>query len=518
MATTTKDSHAYGVVYQVPHASPASKVKGLDELLTPDIEFVRVQWVDLVNTIRFRVLPASYFRKLLSVTASRPSICIGKIVLGLVGLQVAPGFGATGEYLYVPDLSSWRVCTYAPGHASVMGWFEEKTPLPLTGVAVDICPRTILARVVREAREKAGVSFLAGVESEFILLRGTQPAFDFVNDAGWSCSAKTRTGTVEAAVLEEIARDLVAAGVEVQMYHAEAAPGQYEMITGPLPPLEAADTLVFTRETIYNVASKHGLRATFAPRLSNDSCGSGAHTHVSVHGAPTQLKTRPADEARAPTLTPTERSFVQGLLAHLPAVCAFTVPTSASYARMLDGIWSGGTYAAWGTDNREAPVRLCGPRGHHHFEVKSVDATASPYLSLAAIFGAGLRGVLEGAPLLVHDCQKPVAEMSAAERAAVGLANPLRLPQNVADARKALAADEVMKDVLGAHFVDTYLAVNEVSVLWLRGLVLSRARARECVRACVCVDLTESCPTQTFEKFMQGADEKETVRKFAEYF
>lgn len=49
---------------------------------------------------------------------------------------------------------------------------------------------------------------------------------------------------------------------------------QYEVITGPQAPLEAADTLVFTRETIYNVANKHGLRATFAPRLHTDSCES----------------------------------------------------------------------------------------------------------------------------------------------------------------------------------------------------------------------------------------------------
>lgn len=39
------------------------------------------------------------------------------------------------------------------------------------------------------------------------------------------------------------------------------------MITGPLPPLQAADALVVTRETIISIAHKHGLRATFAPRI-----------------------------------------------------------------------------------------------------------------------------------------------------------------------------------------------------------------------------------------------------------
>jgi glutamine synthetase len=44
------------------------------------------------------------------------------------------------------------------------------------------------------------------------------------------------------------------------------------MVTGPLSPLEAADAVVFTRETIVNVAAKHGLHATFSPRVDADNC------------------------------------------------------------------------------------------------------------------------------------------------------------------------------------------------------------------------------------------------------
>lgn len=72
--------------------------------------------------------------------------------------------------------------------------------------------------------------------------------------------------------MEEIADALLASGIELLMYHAEAAPGQYEFVTGPLPPLEAADAVVLTRETIYNIAAKHGLRATLAPRIYEDNC------------------------------------------------------------------------------------------------------------------------------------------------------------------------------------------------------------------------------------------------------
>ena len=74
------------------------------------------------------------------------------------------------------------------------------------------------------------MSFLVGVESEFILLSATRPEPVFVNYADWSCSAKTRTGSTEARVLEEIAECLIGAGIELQMYHAEAAPGQVRVI------------------------------------------------------------------------------------------------------------------------------------------------------------------------------------------------------------------------------------------------------------------------------------------------
>ena len=47
---------------------------------------------------------------------------------------------------------------------------------------------------------------------------------------------------------------------------------KYEVVTGPLPPLEAADALIHTRETIANIASAHGLRATLAPRVYSDNC------------------------------------------------------------------------------------------------------------------------------------------------------------------------------------------------------------------------------------------------------
>ncbi|EPT02031.1 hypothetical protein FOMPIDRAFT_99756 [Fomitopsis schrenkii] len=449
-----------GVVYK-PQQTSRRQPLTLQELGLADreVNYVRIQWVDLINSVRFRILPVSYFIRLCET--ARPGVCLSKATLGLVGIGMAEGFIGTGEYLYAIDLSSFRLCPYAPGHAVVMGWFQEKIPPPGGTLAAPLCPRTLLQNVLDEAKAKAGLSFLAGFEHEFILLSATSPKLVTVNDAGYSCSAKSRTGTVEYVVMEEIADALQAAGIELQMVHAEAAPGQFEVITGPLSPLEAADAVVHTRETIYNIASKHGLRATFAPRLHTDSCGSGAHVHFSVHSDEPQAPDTRRDANLAPTLNATERSFLQGILERLPSLCALTLPLGASYARMLDGIWAGGTYSCWGTDNKDTPLRLTGVPGAHHFELKTSDGTANPYLVLAGTLAAGLQGVVERKELLSGDCVKPAASMSEEERRAVGLENPLRLPQTLGDARKLFQEDMYLKEKLGEEFVTKYSAFME---------------------------------------------------------
>jgi hypothetical protein len=66
--------------------------------------------------------------------------------------MAAEGFSACGEYLYVPDLSTLRLCPYASNEAVVLGWFHEKTPYPGSdnklSVEVPLCPRTTLTRIL----------------------------------------------------------------------------------------------------------------------------------------------------------------------------------------------------------------------------------------------------------------------------------------------------------------------------------------------------------------------------------
>jgi hypothetical protein len=145
--TSGSVNYEYGVKY-TPSTFPAPRLTAISLQEDWDIRFVRIQWADLLNNIRVRIVPVAYFKKLLA--SSRPGITVPKVALGLVFIALPSGFSASGEYLYVFDCATLRVCPYAPGHASVLGYFEEKVPPPRRPMTleVDICPRSILRRVL----------------------------------------------------------------------------------------------------------------------------------------------------------------------------------------------------------------------------------------------------------------------------------------------------------------------------------------------------------------------------------
>ncbi len=187
--------------------------------------------------------------------------------------------------------------------------------------------------------------------------------------------------------------------------------------------------------------------------------GSAAHAHLSLRSS-IPASSASADIDSAPALSQLEASFLEGLLQHLPAVCAFSLPLAASYRRVVDGAWSGGTYVAWGRDNRETPIRLCGFESDYHFEVKCNDGTANPYLSLAALLSAGMLGVRANLKLSVGHSNVAPAKMSENERQKIGV--KARMPLNVEDAQKNLRQDKELIAELGEEFVRIYLSAHEV--------------------------------------------------------
>jgi glutamine synthetase len=252
-----------------------------------------------------------------------------------------------------------------------------------------------------------------------------------------------------------LAAALEAQRIPLEQYYAELGHGQQEISTPHAPALQAADEQLLVRETIRGVAARHGLIASLAPKPWPDNAGNGGHIHFSLWEGSRNRFFGDRDGLSAEA-----RSFLAGVLAHLPGLCALAAPSFNSYHRILPHYWAG-AFVAWGYDNREAPVRVASPfRGSEeastNAELKAADATCNPYLALGALIAAGLDGLERGLepPEPVDVDPGTLDERERLERGIVPL------PSSQAEALDALARDELLLGALGPVLAQSYLAVR----------------------------------------------------------
>ncbi|CAG8568788.1 15064_t:CDS:10 [Dentiscutata erythropus] len=434
------------------------------------VKFVRVGYMECSSQYRFHIIPIDRFQSYIAshgVTIMRALTALpyyGDVVPETVGVT------ASGELLMKPDLSTLVHLPYNPKHANVQVFFENKlTPAdPEYGkidnlpnyLAYPLCPRTCLKNIIDYARKEFNITFLVGTELEFILLKGTTPPVP-VDDTVYAAASSFRGSTSE--ILDKMVESLQEQGIEVEQFHSEAATGQFEIVTGPESPLIAADRMVVSRQTIYDVAAQAGIKATFVPKPFKDQAGSGAHVHLSFKEID---KSQKVDDGHPSGLSPYERSFIAGVLYHIKAICAFALPTNHSYTRTVDNCWAG-SWICWSVENREAPIRVCyrpkiGPNGKYldvHFEHKFVDGTSNPYLVFTAIIASGVDGIKKGMQLISDPMLDNPAALSNEERKRKGVTE--RMPGSLLDTLKALKEDKVLIGAFGEPMIRCYVGVKE---------------------------------------------------------
>jgi hypothetical protein len=77
----------------------------------------------------------------------------------------------------------------------------------------------------REAKTACDVDYLVGFETEFILLKSTSP-IEPISIHAWSSARALRSGSTSTTAVDEMVHAIELSGIEVQIYHGEAAPGQ----------------------------------------------------------------------------------------------------------------------------------------------------------------------------------------------------------------------------------------------------------------------------------------------------
>lgn len=448
-AAATKLRIENGVHLQEEAIESLSRFLGGSSYGDDEPKFLRIYWNDMTATPRMRAIP---MRRVIAMLRKGEELSFGvtKSSMGLIQVDLpAANVSASGEYRLHPDLKTLRPGP-RKGHITARGDFKEKD-----GGLVHICPRTSLKRTLDYAQSK-GLTFTLGFEIELVLMRreadGEFKTLDTDGHA-WSVGrAMEHDATIE--VIEPAVGALDEAGIYVEIVHPESAPGQFEIVLPKAPALEAVDVLLYARDVISAHANAKGYRMTLYPKPFAMACGTAAHVHMSI-SSPN------GSDAKV------YESFYAGILGHLRAISAFTYSSEASYERVSDGTWSGGTYVAWGTQNRETPLRKV---EGSHWEVKCMDGIANPYLAMSVILGSGTRGVLERRSLSSWgDCgtSAPFA-LSESEKKARGVG--VRIPSSLDEALEALREDDAVVEVMGKELVERYVAVKEAEMEFLKGM------------------------------------------------
>jgi len=367
---------------------------------------------------------------------------------GLDHLQPVEGMGPVGEIRLVPDLDTFRILPYAPATGAMLTdhMNRDGTPAP-------VCQRSFLKRMEARLADR-GLVLRASFENEFSLATKVDGAYVPVDSA---LCFSTIAATASQDYVDDLAAALDAQEIPLEQYYAELGHGQQEISTPHAPALQAADEQLLVRETIRGVATARGLVASLAPKPWPDNAGNGGHVHFSLWEGD---RNRFYDGATEDGLSATARSFIAGVLEHLPGLCGLAAPSFNSYHRIVPQYWAG-AYTCWGYDNREAPVRVASPfRGSEeastNAELKACDSTCNPYLALGGIVAAGLDGIERGLepPEPVQVDPATIPDDVRAQRGIV------RLPATQEEALDALAADDLLTGALGPVLAGAYLAVR----------------------------------------------------------
>jgi len=365
-------------------------------------------------------------------------------------LQPVEGMGPVGEIRLVPDPDTFRVLPYAPRVGAML-----VDQLALDGKPAGVCQRTFLKKM--EGRLAGhGAKLEVAFENEFSL--ATRVGADYVPIDSGLCFS-TISATAAQDYVDGLVSALDAQRIVLEQYYSELGHGQHEISTQHAPALRAADEQLFVRETIRGVAAQNGLFASLAPKPWPENAGNGGHIHFSLWDE-SGAHNRFHDASAADRLSGEARSFIAGVLAHLPALCGLTVPSFNSYHRILPHYWAG-AFVCWGHDNREAPVRVPSvfwgmEEPSTNVELKAADSTCNPYLAVGGLIAAGLDGIERGLeppePIEVDP-----ATIDEQDRDARGI---VRLPATQEEALVALERDETLIGALGPVLAKSYLAVR----------------------------------------------------------
>jgi glutamine synthetase len=365
------------------------------------------------------------------------------IFLSATGPIQATTFGTKGEVFLVPDPTTRVFVPFDGGTAEYFFLGDIRT---LEGAPWEFCPRHVLRRALERLNTETGLRLLATFEQEFIYsgvpVHPAQP---------YELDSYRRQGAFGETLLAAMRQ----AGVIPDSFLSEYGAQQFEVTTAPAIGVRAADQAVITRELAQGAAFRLGHRVSFAPIADPAGIGNGTHIHWSFLDRNDQPVLY--DEGRPWCLSLLGSQFIAGIQHHLPALCAVTAPSIASYYRLRPNRWAP-VLCDVGLLDRGAAIRICAATGDDptqrarafNVEFRVADATASPYLALAVLVQAGLDGIRQEREIRLMDSRP--------------------LPTSLDRALELLEASEAAADWLGGDLLPAYLSFKRAEIKGMENL------------------------------------------------
>ena len=447
-----------------------------------DLDVVRLAFADQHGILRGKAVLVDELDRVLDDGIGIVSSLLFKDTSGRTSVPIFAKGGAldiaetrnAADMVMIPDPTTFRTLPWAPR----TGWLLCDLRFA-NGQLVPFCSRSLLRRVIGQSAD-LGLELVVGLEVEFHLFALAdaklglsdigQPSAppDVVHlNRGYQLLCEQHLDEM-SPILDALRENLVGLGIPLRTIEVEFGPSQVELTVRAQPGIASADTMVLLRSAVKQVAARHGCHATFMcqPQIPQ-VFASGWHLHQSLRRT---LPTNPAtptdahgtegpryENAFTPTvaadaLSDTGLQYLAGLLAHARGTSAFSTPTINGYKRFRPYSLAPDR-VAWGAENRGAMVRVVGSANVDtvHIENRLGEPAANPYLYIASQLVAGLDGIrreLDPGPPTSEPYDTPAT----------------LLPSSLAEALCALDEDAGLREGMGEHFVDYYLALKRAEV------------------------------------------------------
>lgn len=432
------------------------------EQLRRDVEGGRVDTVllgvtDMQGRLQGKRLSARYF---LEEVLSHAAEGCDYLLAVDVDMNTVDGYAMSswergyGDFVMKPDLSTLRPLPWHEGTVLLLAdlvWED--------GSDVVASPRQILRRQLARLAERGWTAYV-GTELEFCVYQDSyedawRRSYRDLNPANLYNVDYSLLGTSRIEpLLRKIRLGMEGAGLYVESAKGECNLGQHEIAFRYTDALATCDNHVIYKTGAKEIAAQEGRSITFMAK-PNQREGNSCHIHISLRGddgAPVMAGDGPDG------MSEVGRRFIAGQLAALRELTLMYAPNINSYKRYVPGSFAP-TAVKWGVDNRTCSMRLVGHGPSLRVENRVPGGDVNPYLAVAAMIAAGLRGIDEELPL--EDPLTGNAYTAGAETVPATMRDALALWET-----SRLAEDAFGKDVVEhyANYAKVELAAFDAAV------------------------------------------------------